>query len=178
MILTDKRQIRRRVRAEIAKLSTDEKSTLSAQIRSTLLHSQEVGNASVVALFVSLADEPETGEIIAELTKTKRVVVPRIEGEEMNFYDISEGVEIGAFGIMEPTSTAPIKPSEIDVMVVPGVVFTLDGSRCGRGKGFYDKYLSRNGFRAYTIGVGYPCQMVAELPTEPHDKQLDLIVTV
>ena len=176
MILTDKRQIRRNVRAEIAKLSTDEKSTLSTQIRSTLLHSQEVGNASVVALFISLADEPETGEIIAELTKTKRVVVPRIEGEEMDFYEISEGVAQGAFGILEPLSTTPVEPSEIDVMVTPGVAFTRNGERLGRGKGFYDKYLSRKGFRAHTIGICYPCQVVDSLPTEPHDKVLDKVV--
>ena len=176
MILTDKRQIRRNVRAEIAILSTDEKSTLSAQICSTLLHSQEVGDASVVALFISLTDEPETGEIIAELAKTKRVVVPRIEGEEMEFYDIAEGVSEGAFGILEPLSTTPVEPSEIDVMVVPGVAFTQGGERLGRGKGFYDKYLSRKGFRAHTIGICYPCQVVEHLPVEPHDKVLDKVV--
>lgn len=176
MILTDKRQIRRNVRAEIAKLSTDEKSTLSAQICSTLLHSQEVCEASVVALFISLADEPETGEIIAKLVKTKRVVVPRIEGEEMEFYDIAEGVSEGAFGILEPLSTTPVEPSEIDVMVVPGVTFTQDGERLGRGKGFYDKYLSRKGFRAHTIGICYPCQVVEHLPIEEHDKVLDRVV--
>ena len=176
MILTDKRQIRRNVRAEIAKLSTDEKSTLSAQIRSTLLHSQEVGNASVVALFISLADEPQTDALIAELSKTKRVVAPRIEGDEMDFYEISEGVAQGAFGILEPLSATPVEPSEIDVMVAPGVAFTRNGERLGRGKGFYDKYLSRKGFRAYTIGICYPCQVVDSLPTEPHDKVMEEVI--
>ena len=176
MILTDKRQIRRNVRAEIAKLSTDEKSTLSAQIRSTLLHSQEVGNASVVALFISLDDEPQTAAIIERLSRKKRIVVPRIEGDEMNFYDISEGLCRGAFGIMEPIATTPVEPSEIDVMVVPGVVFTRGGARCGRGKGFYDKYLSRSGFHAYTIGVCYPCQIVDSLPIEEHDKMMRKVI--
>ena len=176
MILTDKRQIRRNVRAEIAKLSTDEKSTLSAQICSTLLHSQEVGDASVVALFISLTDEPETVEIIAELAKTKRVVVPRIEGEEMEFYDIAEGVSEGAYGILEPLATIPVEPGEIDVMVVPGVAFTKEGERLGRGKGFYDKYLSRKGFRAHTIGICYPCQVVEHLPIEEHDKVMDEVI--
>ena len=178
MIMTDKREIRRRVRADIAKLSAEEKSGLSANICRSLLHSQAVIDGSVVALFISLADEPQTDALIAELSKRKRVVVPRIEGDEMNFYDISEGVKIGAFGIMEPTSTTPVKPSEIEVMVVPGVVFTLDGARCGRGKGFYDKYLSHSDFRAYTIGVCYPCQIVDNLPTEEHDKVLDCVISI
>ena len=179
MILSDKRKIRQAVRAEIAKLSDGEKKSLSAQIFSELDNSNEVCNASVIALFISLPDEPQTANFIEQLlSKNKRVVVPRIEGEEMNFYDISEGVFKGAFGIMEPIATNPILPAEIDVMIVPGVAFTRQGSRLGRGKGFYDKYLSLKGFRAYTIGVCYPCQLVYKLPTEPHDKQLDLIVTV
>ena len=179
MNTTDKRTLRKEIRAEIAKLSIEEKQSLSAQIFSKIATLNEIEEASVVALFVSLPDEPQTADFIEQLLqKNKRVVVPRIEGDEMNFYDISEGVEIGAFGIMEPTATAPVKPSEIDVMVVPGVVFTLDGARCGRGKGFYDKYLSHKDFRAYTIGVCYPCQIVKNLPTEEHDKVLDKVVSL
>ena len=179
MNTTDKRALRKEIRAEIAKLSADEKQTLSAQIFSKIATLSKLEEASVVALFVSLHDEPQTAEFIESLLhKNKRVVVPRIEGDEMNFYDISEGVKIGSFGIMEPTSKEPIEPSEIDVMIVPGVVFTLNGARCGRGKGFYDKYLSRNGFRAHTIGVCYPCQIVENLPTEEHDRVLDCVISI
>jgi 5-formyltetrahydrofolate cyclo-ligase len=96
----------------------------------------------------------------------------------MNFYDISEGVFKGAFGIMEPIATTPIEPSEIDVMIVPGVAFTRNGARLGRGKGFYDKYLSHKDFHAYTIGVCYPCQVVEDLPSEPHDQVLNQIVSI
>ena len=173
----DKRTLRRAIRAEIAKLSLEERKILSAQIFSEVEFMPEVAEASVVALFASLPDEPQTAEIIERLSRTKRVVLPRIEGEDMEFYDISEGLCEGAFGIMEPTATTPVSPAEIDVMIVPGVAFTHEGARCGRGKGFYDKYLSNNGFRAYTVGVCYPCQVVAELPTEEHDRRLDRVVT-
>ena len=178
MTSTDKRDIRKSVRSEIAKFSATEKEHLSAQIFSKIGQLEEVSQATTIAIFVSLPDEPQTAKFIEELSLHKRVVVPRIEGEEMNFYDISEGLSEGAFGIMEPVATTPIEPSEIDTMIVPGVAFTRDGKRLGRGKGFYDKYLSHKGFRAYTIGICYPCQLVGELPTEPHDKQLDLIVTI
>ena len=177
MILSDKRKIRQAVRAEIAKLSNEEKKSISAQIFSELDNRNEVCNASIIALFISLPDEPQTATFIEQLLgKNKRIVVPRIEGEEMNFYDISAGLEKGSFDIMEPTSNTPIEPSEIDIMIVPGVAFTRTGQRLGRGKGFYDKYLSRKGFRAYTIGVCYPCQIVENLPTEMHDKSLDSVI--
>ena len=179
MNTTDKRTLRKEIRAEIAKLSAEEKLALSSQIFSKLANCNEICDASVVACFIALPDEPQTATFIEQLLyKNKRVVVPRIEGEEMNFYDISEGLEKGSFGIMEPTSKTPIEPSEIDVMIVPGVIFTLDGARCGRGKGFYDKYLSREGFRAHTIGICYPCQIVENLPTEEHDKTLDCVISI
>ncbi len=179
MILSDKRKVRQAVRAEIAKLPTEERATLSSQIFSKIAALKEVEEASVIALFVSLPDEPQTADFIEQLLRqNRRVVVPRIEGEVMNFYDISEGVTSGAFGIMEPVATAPIAPSEIDVMVVPGVAFTNSGYRLGRGKGFYDKYLSHKGFRAHTIGVCFPCQLVENIPTEKHDKMLDSIITI
>ena len=178
MTAFDKRTIRKAVRAEIARLTDTEKSELSAQIFSKIAELQEVRQASVVALFASLPDEPQTTAIIEQLSRSKRIVLPRIEGEEMEFYDISEGLREGAFGIMEPVATTPIEPSEIDVMIVPGVAFTLKGARLGRGKGFYDKYLSLNGFRAYTIGTCFPCQIVENIPTEQHDKIVDKVATI
>lgn len=178
MTTPDKRTLRQVVRAEIAKLSDIEKEEISSQIFSNIAELNEIRQASVVALFASLPDEPQTTAIIEQLAKSKRIVLPRIEGDEMEFYDISEGLRKGAFGIMEPIANRPISPNEIDVMIVPGVAFTRIGTRLGRGKGFYDKYLSRNGFRAYTIGVCFPCQMVENIPTEKHDKMLDSIVTI
>ena len=174
---TNKSTLRREVRAKIATLSATDKEALSTQIFSKISKLEEVEKASVVALFASLPDEPQTASIIEQLAPRKRIVLPRIEGEEMEFYDISEGLHEGAFGIMEPSAAEPVSPSDIDVMIVPGVAFTADGFRLGRGKGFYDKYLSRNGFHAYTIGVCYPCQIVDTIPSEPHDKAIELVVS-
>lgn len=178
MILTDKRKTRRVVRGEIAKLSTEERAAISSQIFSKVAKLKEVEQASVVALFVSLADEPQTSDFIEQLSHHKRVVIPRIEGEEMEFYDISDGVAVGAFGIMEPIASTRVEPNEIDVMIVPGVAFSPNGARLGRGKGFYDKYLSRKEFRAHTIGVCYPCQLIENLPIEEHDKVLDMVFSI
>ncbi len=176
MATPNKREIRRSVRDRIKELSLDEREALSTQIFSKIASLAEMQQASVIALFASLHDEPQTANIIEQLSHEKRIVLPRIDGEKMEFYDIAEGLCEGAFGIMEPTATTPIKPAEIDLMIVPGVAFTCKGARLGRGKGFYDKYLSRKGFRAYTVGVCYPCQLLDELPTEPHDRVIDRVI--
>ena len=104
----------------------------------------------MVALFASLKDEPLTAPALERWSRSKRIVLPRVEGDIMRFYDYDPASmnDSGSFGISEPEATALCRPEEIDFIIVPGVAFTAAGMRLGRGKGFYDKYLSQPGFRA------------------------------
>lgn len=106
-------------------------------------------------------------------------VVPRVGGDAMRFFDYAPGaLRAGAFGIAEPDVDAePCEPSEIDLIVVPGTAFTQAGARMGRGRGYYDKYLSQPGFRGVKVGVCYAHQLVGELPVEPHDVFMDYVIT-
>ena len=140
---------------------------------------EEFRCAEDVALYCALPDEPPTEPVIARwLELGKRVVVPRVEGDEMRFFRYDPATQVvGAFGIEEPGDGALLcSPSEIELMVVPGVAFTATGDRMGRGRGYYDKYLSQSDFRAYTIGVGYAHQLVDTLPVAEHDRRLDKVV--
>lgn len=47
----------------------------------------------------------------------------------------------------------------------------------GRGRGYYDKYLSQPEVHAVKIGVCFAHQLVGELPAEPHDVAMDYVVT-
>ena len=67
-------------------------------------------------------------------------------------------------------------PSEVAVVIVPGLAFTPDGSRLGRGVGFYDRFLLRYP-EALRMGIGFEDQMTAQLPTDPWDQGLDVILT-
>jgi len=97
----------------------------------------------------------------------------------MRFYDYAPGELCrGAFGIAEPSvAERPCDPADIDFIVVPGVAFTAAGARMGRGRGYYDKYLSQPGFRGVKAGVCYAHQLVVELPVELHDVFMDYVVT-
>lgn len=133
-----------------------------------------------VALYAALADEPESRMLIEHLaSKGVRVVLPRVEGEVMRFFDYApDRVQCGSFGIEEPSVDATLcDPSDIELMVVPGVAFTASGARMGRGRGYYDKYLSQPSFRGRKVGICYAHQVVDELPTEPHDVTMDEVVT-
>lgn len=173
----DKRVVRKEVREALAAISPEEKTQKSTMLALALLVHPAVRSARVVALFSPLPDEPQIGEIIELLSHGRIVLLPRVEGDVMRFYPFSpEAMSEGSFGILEPMSGQPFPPADIDVIIVPGVAFTADGARMGRGKGFYDKYMSQEGFKAHKIGVCYSEQVVQSLPCEQHDVFMDEVV--
>lgn len=175
--MRDKKEIRAAVRSRLREVTAGERMLRSNNITEQLLSLNELQPARVVALFVSLPDEPDTALLLKELSSRCRVVVPRIEGDKMEFYDYAErALCSGSYGILEPMQGEPVAPHDIDIMIVPGVAFTLDGLRMGRGKGFYDKYMSREGFRALKIGICLAPQLLDRLPCEPHDIKMDIII--
>ena len=104
----------------------------------------------------------------------KRVVVPRVEGDIMRYYDYHpDRMTEGAFGIIEPVGDKEVAAEDIDLMIVPARAFTPNGDRLGRGGGFYDKYMALLGFRAVKYGVAFGCQIFDSLPTDPHDIPVD-----
>ena len=173
----EKREIRRIVRGRIAALTEQQRAEASERIFAAVEQLPSFESAEVIALFASLQDEPRTEAFIAAWHGRKRIVLPRIEGEVMHFYDYSpEAMQSGSFGIAEPQGAQACDPADIDLMIVPGVAFTAEGWRLGRGKGFYDRYLSQEGFRATTVGVCCAEQIVDSLPHEPHDKRIEKVV--
>jgi 5-formyltetrahydrofolate cyclo-ligase len=62
-----------------------------------------------------------------------------------------------------------------DLIIVPGVAFAKSGYRIGYGGGYYDYFLA-NQKKALKIGVGYPMQLMNDLPSEDQDIPLDILV--
>ena len=114
MIIDDKKSLRRTIRAKIAMLSSEEKRVASEQLCRQIAELEEVRQGGVIALFIALDDEPSLASLIEQLA-TKRTLAPRIEGEEMEFYDISEGLERGAFGILEESPNLTQQKSKMVV---------------------------------------------------------------
>jgi len=81
------------------------------------------------------------------------------------------------FGLSVPTPEAPeVKPR---VLLVPLAAFDRRGGRIGYGKGHYDTAITALSavHPVTTIGVAFSAQEVDEVPLEPHDRRLDLVVT-
>ena len=80
----------------------------------------------------------------------------------------------GAFGIMEPGGEL-VDVHALDAVLVPGLGFTLAGDRLGMGGGFYDRTL--NGYGGRVIGVAYDEEVLEEIPSGPHDRRVDCLVS-
>ena len=173
-----KSELRRAIRANIRSLSADERAEAARLIVAEIESDPRFVAARTVAAFMPLGDEPPLREAVERWAAEKRVVVPRIEGNQMRFFDFcAEQMASGAFGIEEPQSTAECPPELIEVMVVPGVAFTAEGARMGRGRGYYDRYLGvPAAARIYKIGTCFACQLVEQLIVEPHDVLMDRVV--
>ena len=80
------------------------------------------------------------------------------------------------FGLFEPNNTCPILiPDEKTLCIVPAIAFDENGDRLGYGKGFYDRFL--RDFKGTSVGLTCSDLLVKQLPTDPHDTPVKIIVT-
>ena len=176
-MVKSKAEIRKSAKSAVKSLSIDQKASKSALIFKRILELDSIKGAKCVALYASLPDEVYSLEAVEYLSDSKRVLLPRVCGDDMDFYPYLAGtLSTGAFGISEPQVGQAVCPAEIDVIVVPGVAFSAEGKRLGRGKGYYDRYMSRDGFRATKVGVCYAEQIADDIPTELHDITMDCVI--
>jgi 5-formyltetrahydrofolate cyclo-ligase len=131
-----------------------------------------------VGVFAPLIDEPDI-----ELLRApgKAVCYPIIQDEALQFIAVSDPSTLvrGTRGVRQP----PFDPARVisldrlELILVPGAAFTPRGERLGRGGGFYDRLLASPERRARSLGICFDCQLLPELPVEPHDQPVDGVVT-
>jgi 5-formyltetrahydrofolate cyclo-ligase len=177
--MMEKKEIRRIVRQRIKDIPMEARASAAERIFERIEAREAFQRAKTIALFAAMNDEVPTTMALQRWSEMgKHLVVPRVEGDIMRFYDYSaDRMQKGAFGIEEPMGDEEIDPATIDLMIVPARAFTMRGERLGRGGGFYDKYMSLSGFRAYKIGIAFKCQIFDSLPCDKHDIRVDIVVT-
>lgn len=182
-------------RKEIAKLFKGEvyskkyRKEAEERVCSQIVNSEEFNNASYVFLYMSLPDEFNVQTIMEKSFElNKKVLLPRIieNTNRMDFYlveskNFENQMKTGSYNIIEPTEInkkidfAAIE--ENTFVVVPGRAFTLDGKRLGRGKGFYDLFLStmKKSPKNFFCGVCYDFQILEDLPVNQFDIKMDKV---
>jgi 5-formyltetrahydrofolate cyclo-ligase len=111
----------------------------------------------------------------------KNVAIPRYDAatdsyEACRIQDLSQDLRPGQYGMREPSDQCQVVAlNRLDLILVPGVAFDLQGRRLGRGKGYYDRLLAA--VRGQTCGVAFDEQIVHQVPVEPHDSDVNWILT-
>lgn len=109
-----------------------------------------------------------------------RVAYPRVVGDERRLaFHLAALDELvpSRLGLREPRADAlDLALGAIAAFVVPGAAFDRAGGRIGWGRGHYDATLAAAP-AALRIGVGYDCQLIDEVPHDPHDALLHYLVT-
>lgn len=179
-----KKELRRAFGAERAALDPTVRARADAALADRLAQLPAFASAQVVLTYVSIGDEVDTRELIAQaLVAGKTVAAPRVSGPHvMDWYRIDgvDGLVRSSFGVLEPPADEArrIAPDQVEdaLALVPGFAFTPQGYRLGYGGGFYDVFLA--GFRGATVGLCRDEFLRADVgPLEAHDQAVDLVVT-
>lgn len=187
----NKADIRRRVLALRENLSSEERERARVLLTERILGHQWFYRAGILLGFAGYGSEIDTGEILSEALRLgKKVYLPRVINggarSEMVFLRINSMEELipGYKGIPEPPEGGEIyryfsEDTERVLMLMPGVAFDGMRNRIGYGKGFYDRYLAdKPDLQLKTVGVGFRCQMVEEIPRGEHDIQPYQVICV
>lgn len=153
---------------------------MSCLIAERFLELKSCQDARTVYLYAGYGSEVSTENLCRKLLAAgKRVAMPRVMEDEihMEFYEISGYNKLtkGYRGILEPEMDCPLAKAP-DILVMPGAAFDRKCGRIGYGKGFYDRYLAHIP-HVFTAAFAFECQIVGEIPTEPHDYRPDIVIT-
>ncbi|MDA8793690.1 5-formyltetrahydrofolate cyclo-ligase [Bacteriovoracaceae bacterium] len=183
--VSDKNSVRKRVKDLVGQVECQSRLTYDQSIASNLiaLLNDLLEEKNTVGAFFPIGHEPRFG--LNQLSDSFVLGFPVLRGDEMIF---CKGDQAAIQNEKNWDYFLDAKQSEsderiqvcqdINALLVPGVAFHgKNKKRLGRGKGYYDKYLSKRTRHFYTIGLCYELQVIEELPFLDHDMPVDYIVT-
>lgn len=174
-----KAQLRKEIRNEKRQFTSQQLSELSLAVIRRLLSHPKIIAAKIILMYYSLPDEVNTHQAVDMLlSEGKTILLPVVtSGEEMeiHYYEGANDLKVGPFNIMEPIGKIFTDLEDIDVAVVPGMSFDRQCNRLGRGKGYYDRFLSKVP-DVYKIGVCFDFQKTGTIPTGNYDIKMNEIL--
>ncbi|MBI5666179.1 MAG: 5-formyltetrahydrofolate cyclo-ligase [Nitrospirae bacterium] len=201
-----KKKIRARLLRKRDSIPPQLKVQKEAAIEKRLFALEEFRQAKRLLAYVSFRSEVDTTRFLQDVINSgKKLVLPVVDSRHkaLRLYEIKETSELeyGYMGILEPgvREDREVALSDIDLVIIPGAGFDLKGNRLGYGGGYYDKLLSgieNTGIRDQGLGISkekltpnpqpptpflvalaFEEQIIEEIPSEPHDIKMDMIIT-
>ena len=178
----DKKCLRKKAMEIRGGISKEQREKWDAAMYSCIVSSAFFLEAETIFTYVSMKEEPNTGEIIETAwSMGKKVFVPScIPGKErrMEAVEISSWEELspGTMGILEPKKSAEgRKERSCSLMLIPCVMADKRGGRLGHGAGYYDRFLaSAEGLK---LCLCYEAFLYSKVPMDEKDIFMDYVLT-
>ncbi len=181
-IAEEKSALRKRVLCARAAMPAAVRAAASAKICAAMMQLPELIRAKSVAAFMPTAEEVDIRPLLAECRRAgKNIALPRVCGpRRLAFHFVAETdaprLRQGYKNILEPQENFPSAAVQtFDFAIIPATAIDSHLFRLGYGGGFYDKLLSDSCFRAIACAAVFRCQRVLKVPSESHDRRVDMI---
>ncbi|MGE5608449.1 MAG: 5-formyltetrahydrofolate cyclo-ligase [Bacillota bacterium] len=180
---SSKPAVRKLLRERLASISEEQRHQKSSAACGFLVGTPEFQAAHVVMLYLSMPTEVDTASLALRCWQQgKTVVVPKVSWDQrrmmpVEITSLQTGLTTTGPGVREPIAGNPIPVDLINLVVVPGLGFTPQGYRIGRGMGFYDRFLAQPEFMGLSCGLAFEEQILENIPVLDHDMPLGMLVT-
>jgi len=179
----NKAAIRKQLRDVLERMSDADRHAKSLTVCGLIAATPEFLAARVIMLYLSAPLEVDTAPLALRAWQAgKTVVVPKVAWDQRRMLPVEitslhDQMTSTGNGIKEPIAGRPMPVEFIDMVLVPGLGFTNNGFRIGRGMGFYDRFLAQSDFVGLSCGLAFSEQIVKELPLLDHDVPLSMLAT-
>jgi 5-formyltetrahydrofolate cyclo-ligase len=179
-----KKQIREEAHAR--RNAQEQKDELSRQIVAQFRDLPEYARAQTIMYYLDVRSEVRTRHDLQNaIDSDQRIIVPYCVDGFLHLFHLThlDELEVGMYKILEPkgelrsVAEKKVDPSELDLVMVPGVAFDKRGARMGHGKGYYDKLLEHVRPEVPLVALAFECQLFPEIPVAPHDVFMSKIIT-
>jgi 5-formyltetrahydrofolate cyclo-ligase len=169
----------------------EQKALKEAVIEKKLMGLDAFRKARNLLMYVSFRSEVDTRKYLDDIVSMgKKLILPVVDTRNnvLKLYEVKDTSELapGYMGIPEPDirENRRVTIKDVDLVVIPGTGFDTRGNRLGYGGGYYDRLLSYESkqlaqaeHHIITIALAFEEQIGEEIPAEPHDIKVDMIIT-
>ncbi len=185
-----KKRLREKLLKRRDSIPPEQKALQETSIEKRLFELDNFKKANSILMYVSFRSEVDTRKFLDDIHKMgKRLILPLVDARHkiLKLYEVKDNSELapGYMGIPEPDvrENRRVTIKDIDLVVIPGTGFDIQGNRLGYGGGYYDRLLSYESKQLAevkhipTVALAFEEQIGEEIPAEPHDIQVDMIIT-
>lgn len=181
-----KSELRSEMRRRRGLLDNLHRNVLDTAINTHLVDYARRESVKSVAAFLSFDGEPDLRQGLATLesegVSLALPVVHKIPGRNtisFHMWTTGDALEPNRYGILEPVDAPEIPLVRIDLMLIPLVGWDRAGNRLGMGASYYDRALQplTGNHRPIRTGVAYSAQETAQIPVDPWDVRLHVMLT-